>query len=349
MSLSRMIALAAVLALPGPLAAQQDGKAQPDRLPLGTVATGATAEASFLVYFDGNSTKGLEAKVEAPPFVKVLRTGLGTRDFGMAGTSIYCEADLAFDTAKAGDFRGEIRVAVGKHKATVPVSVTVRPRAPDRPRVLVADTPFQKYSTGDASVFDAWHGVVRDGGFDADYLLVDEKRPVLRDLDLSAYQAVLLGEIGVVHLREQDVARLKQYVAGGGRVVVSADQFFRGTVAGANKVLEPHGLAMKDEEKGRGVEVAGPDFAADPLTAGVKSLKFFRGSPVAVTDPAKGKVLVASPEYPGHGFVAVARVGKGEVIALGQSLWWNWIGGEHTRGADNARLLRNLLTRAKPA
>ena len=39
----------------------------------------------------------------------------------------------------------------------------------------------------------------------------------------------------------------------------------------------------------------------------------------------------------------VIRDGKGEVIALGTSLWWNWIASDVERGADNALLLQNLL------
>ncbi len=36
-------------------------------------------------------------------------------------------------------------------------------------------------------------------------------------------------------------------------------------------------------------------------------------------------------------YVGVAR-DKGEVIVLGQSLWWDWI-----KDTDNARLLRNFM------
>lgn len=44
---------------------------------------------------------------------------------------------------------------------------------------------------------------------------------------------------------------------------------------------------------------------------------------------------------------AVAQPKTGKVqpdkIALGQSLWWNWISAEWAKGADNAKLLRWLL------
>ena len=57
----------------------------------------------------------------------------------------------------------------------------------------------------------------------------------------------------------------------------------------------------------------------------------------------KGKVLVAAPAYPGEGFIAVAQAGRGEVVALGESLWWLWLRQGGTKGSDNAALLRNLL------
>jgi hypothetical protein len=64
---------------------------------------------------------------------------------------------------------------------------------------------------------------------------------------------------------------------------------------------------------------------------------------VAVTDGKVGRVLAkaAGVGQAGDGFVAVGKAGKGMVIAIGESLWWNWIGG--SQAADNAKLLRWLL------
>ncbi len=44
---------------------------------------------------------------------------------------------------------------------------------------------------------------------------------------------------------------------------------------------------------------------------------------------------------PGNDFIV--SVGKGVVIALGESLWWNWITEWQAAGTDNARLLRWLV------
>ncbi len=72
-------------------------------------------------------------------------------------------------------------------------------------------------------------------------------------------------------------------------------------------------------------------------------MHFFRPSPVAVADSRKARVLVAAPGYPGDGFVAVARAGQGEIVALGDSLWWNWIARDNAKASDNVVLLTNLL------
>ena len=94
-------------------------------------------------------------------------------------------------------------------------------------------------------------------------------------------------------------------------------------------------------------EVKGDGLRADPLTDGVRSLNFFRPSPIAVQ--GKATILAAAEPYPGQGFAAVARAGNSEVAIVGQSLWWSWITPDRSKGADNARLLQNLLTRPRKA
>ncbi len=131
-------------------------------------------------------------------------------------------------------------------------------------------------------------------------------------------------------------------------MVVSANYFFRGTVEKANAVLDGYGIRMRDEEaQGFPNEVTLEKIAFDPklVTAGVKSAYFFRASPVAVTDKTSGRVLANASGVgkPGDGFVVQAKAGKGEVIALGESLWWNWITEKRSARTDNARLLRWLV------
>jgi hypothetical protein len=87
-------------------------------------------------------------------------------------------------------------------------------------------------------------------------------------------------------------------------------------------------------------------FAPEIIEAGIGSARFYRASPVEVTDAKRARVLVKAEGVgsPEAGFVAVANAGKGEVVVLGESLWWSWVTAEYAKGKDNAKLLRFLLT-----
>src|SRR5262249_48353470 len=91
------------------------------------------------------------------------------------------------------------------------------------------------------------------------------------------------------------------------------------------------------------------DFDPWLLKEGVRSLHFFRASPIERTDAKKTRLVVraAGVGQSEDGFVVKAQVGKGNVIALGQSLWWRWISKEHAHGSDNAKLLRWLLSSSR--
>jgi hypothetical protein len=323
------------------------GKAQPDRLSLGEVRVGATVEASLRVFADGQDTTGLAVKVEPPPFVRVKNVTLGTQSFGQFGIKVFCDVSLAIDTRRAGEHSGAVDVEVAGLKVKAPVSVTVLVREAGRTRVLVVETPFDKFSTSDGTHFATWLGIVKAARLDVDYWDVTPGQAVLRDKDLTEFDVILLAETGLIYLQEPDVERLKKFVDQGGRVVVAANAFYVGTVAKANEILIPYGLRMNATEPllGEKFVLKGADIVADALTDGVKQVNLFRTSPTAVTDPDKGKVLVVDPVVGEAGFLAVGRSRKGEVVALGVSLWWSWIGDERAGGSDNARLLQNLVTK----
>lgn len=132
-------------------------------------------------------------------------------------------------------------------------------------------------------------------------------------------------------------------------MVVAANSFLVGSVKQANKVLDGYGLQMHDIESNdwmkMGTTLGRDELAPKLRNTGVKSLEFFRASPITVTDRAKVQVLAKAVGVgkEGDAFVASAKVGKGEVIAIGQSLWWNWIHKQRAEGSDNARFLRWLL------
>src|SRR5205814_1574524 len=102
------------------------------------------------------------------------------------------------------------------------------------------------------------------------------------------------------------------------------------------------------------VSLEWPDVDFALVKDGVKAARFRLPSPVAVTGPNAGRVLVKAfgVGQQGDGFVACAKAGKGEVVAIGESLPFAWMSdawwkdrrkGKYADAGDNAKLLRWLL------
>lgn len=348
MTSARCVALAVLFAAAPALAQPMTGQVQPDRLSLGTVYIGSTVEASFMVYEAGQNAN-IKFDVTAPKFVKVLDKTTEARTFGKGNNFVCGIVQFSIDTSAEGELSGTIEMTLGKTTAKLPVSATVKKRRPGLSHVLIVETPFDCYSTKDGTMFDAWTNLVAKSPLDVSYLLVQKGKPVLRDLDLGKFDCVFLAESGLYSLTADDVKRARAYAEKGGRVVVTANYFFRGTVAKANEVLEGYGLALRDEEARGGqkndVVLGKGDLDERLVKAGIESAHFFRASPAVVTDAKKARVLARAVGVgePGDAFVVVGKAGKGEVIAIGQSLWWNWISEQRAKGSDNPKLLRWLL------
>src|SRR5262249_12801429 len=201
-----------------------------------------------------------------------------------------------------------------------------------------------------------WTDLVADAGWDVSYLAVTQGRPLFRDLDLSKFDVILLDAGGLVtEGNAEDLKRARAFAEGGGRLVLTANRFFSGSVDAANKVLDGYGLKMLNEEAPIGPQRFIPavvldkkSFAPEVVKAGIKSARFHRFSPIVVSADKPARVLVKAVDVggPKDGYVAVAKAGKGEVVALGASLWWLWGSESGARGTDNARLPRRLLTPA---
>lgn len=332
---------------PGPTHAAE---VQPNAVRFGSVRVGATVEGSIRIFRQGDDASGLSIRVEPPPFLRVEDIQIGSQAFG-ANRRVYCDIWVSVDTRRAGDFSGELRVALGREQVAVPVGVWIRPQMARLTRLLVVQTPFHRFSTGDADFFAIWKDLVEGAHLDVHYLDARPGRPVLRDIDLAKFDVVLLGMAGLTDLTDSNIDRLKRFTEQGGRTIVAANYFFRGTVAKANQLLVPYGLEMTDAESRDQHEfnLGAGEIATDPLTHGVKTLYVHRPSPVALTKAENAKILVAAPPYPGKGFIAAARAGRGEVVALGESLWWLWLSQGKAKGANNATMLRNILEkRANP-
>jgi RNA polymerase sigma factor (sigma-70 family) len=332
------------------------GHHTPDRLPLGTVRVGATIEASFIVYEKGDDPKKVALSVETPAFVKVLETSVIERGELFDGSKMVKAVGgivvIRIDTTKPADFQGEVNVKLGNATTRVPVSVTVKPADRAAVKILVVDTPFDRYSTDDAGVFKTWTDLTAQAGWDVSYLALLRGKSVLRDIDLSKFRVILLGGDGLLSATADDVKRVRAFVEGGGRLVVAASRFLSGSIAAANKFLDGYGLQMADVEAPSEKQEAILDrkaFAPEVLNGGIHSARFYRASPISVTAGKPARVLVKSAGVggPRDGFVAAAKARKGEVVALGESLWWNWINAGQPKGIDNAKLFQMLLTPAE--
>lgn len=324
-----LFAALATVALP----AQQAAVAQPKDLVFGTLHQGTTVQASFHVTWPTAATPAA-VKIVPPTNVKVLRTATNAKV-----TSIWIEVG----TAALGPCNGDIAVSFGDQRVAVPVQATVLPSMPHSSRVLVADSPWQEYSSEDSAVFAAWRHVVDTGKLEVSYLLPPKTGPVFSAEHLQRATVVLLGESSLFQLTKEDVSLLQGFVCGGGRLVVAADGFFVGTAAKATELLQPFGLSMPGTEApGQALhEASAEDIAAHPLTGKVTKVVAHRPSPTQLLSP-RAKALVKLPVLGDDALVAMATTAAGgEAISLGQSLWWLWIG----RDEANEQLLRNLLTR----
>jgi hypothetical protein len=347
------VALIAVLAQPMVALAQVAvDTVSPDRLTLGETYVGSTVEASSRIFFADTDSSGVRLIVKPPESIHVKWTELGKQSYGQSGTFKTCDICVAVDTKAPARITGKILVKFGDSHASIPIDVTILPADVTRTKVLVVSTPIERFSSNTAKTFEPWLNIVKSARLNVSSLTVRRNERVIPDRELSDYDVILVGCDGLYWLKDEEIGKLQEFVRHGGRLIVPANYFFRGTVGRANKILKPFGLSMSDSEsQGLAVEeIKPPQIAADSLTKGVRSLKFRRPSPVLLADKAdrsKARILVAKASDPSQGYLAVAKAGKGEVVALGVSLWWNWIASDAERGSDNALLLQNLLTKPR--
>ncbi len=318
---------------------------QPDRMAFGRVNVGAVAEGSVMVITDGKDATGLAVKIEPPPFVRIDRIRIDQQDYGEQ-KKVRCGFEIHLDTRKAGELKGDISIEFAGGKHALPVTATVAAPQKGQTRVLIVESPFQMYSTGDAKVFTRWLDLVKSANLDVQYWLAHADQPVLRGSTLENFDVVLLSEGGLFRLQDEDRKRLRRFVELGGRLIIGANAFMVGSVERANALVAPYGMKLHDEEQPFGrnaVPIPKERLVADPLTKDVASLFFFRPSPISITNAKKAKLLTHFDDN--VGVVAVARLDPGEVILLGDSMWWLWISQQQI--SDNAKMLRLMLT--KPA
>ena len=268
----------------------------------------------------------------APAFIKVLQISPVQDKYQFKGLpSVF--AELEVDTSRPGDYSGLVTVTMGRRQASLPVHVIVREKTEGIPRLLVASTPYQAYSTEHGSELHAVARLISSSGMAADYL---NGLPA----QIENYRTIILADSTLSGISAADVGRVRSYVEQGGRLILPCNYFFRGTVSSANLILAGHGLQVVDLDiQGR---VSVTNLVSDVITRGVARLEFHRPSPIKVTDASQGKLLALDPAGQG-GFVGVARLpGGGEIVVVASSLWWNWLG-QFKDGSNNERLMQNVL------
>jgi hypothetical protein len=344
-------------------------KLQPDSLPLGTVLQGSRTEISLGMLSDlkapsppgwvGNvpqfaekpilralhfkesmrAKRSLRIKVEVPGFLRLDRAAVEYHS--THGAFPVVELRLAADTP--GDFEGVVTIRLagrewGTATLNVPARVTVV-ATPVRWRVLMTQTPFDRYSTEHGSDFEALAGIT--SRLAAQGIQIDFLRQL--PASLAKWNVVLLGEDAMAGLTGRSMTRLNQFLSAGGRLILTADAFYGDTDLKANQFMAPHGLMMDTKDAGGNLQTT--NLVPDRFTAGISLLGFFRPARIWVTDPDRARLLAMFEADQNSGFLAVSRApGRGEIVVLSQSLWWMWIQSDAGRGGiENARLLENLL------
>lgn len=338
-----MLHVTPILFLAVTLASQQGAKpsTSPTRIDLGVVRVGAIAESTVHIYWE-SPMSGNRVVAKLPRNTRQLTLTSDTDENGHAETRL----GFAIATDQLGKHETSIGLQLGGRQTSVALTWTVEPAVVRGSRILVATSPFMGDSSSDPTVFDPWRALVEQAAFDVDYRYRRKDAPPFTADALARVDIVVVGEDGLIGISDAEAARLQGFVCGGGRVVVFANAFFFGTTKAANLLCKPFGLSMMDREPPIGpAHVAiDEDLPRHPLTVGVKKVVVRRPSPTIVDDPKKATALVVLPalgaELP---FAAIATTKSGgELITIGESLWWNWIG----KSAGNQRLMRNLLVRA---
>ncbi len=326
-----------------------------DRLDFGDLHVDAIAQAELSITFEGIQDPGLSVKIEVPDFVTVEHMRIFRRGKEQPG-QVMCAATLRVDTTAAGTRTGKVKARLADQEVSVPVVASVRPREAGTTKVLVISYGFGSHSRN-ADSNRPWFDLVREAKLDVSYIespLFGEYHggppapdgvPALPE-ELARYDVILVADGGTAGLTGNASFLLKQFAQSGRRVIVTASPATVDSVLHANRILEPLGMHMVDEDVDLGSpgypKIEATTFEADALLHGVKKLTTFRPAAITIQNPKAAKILAQIPGTR-DGFVAVARQRNGELVAIGLVDLAAWIG-ERGQGTDNARFLKNLLT-----
>lgn len=313
---------------------------QPRAHDLGEVAVGSVTEFSFAVLWPDAAATHKEPELRLPDYLRQLRVDSFEREKGKLTTVVA----VALQSERARDLAETIEVRLGARTVAFPVQAKVVVRPKGGSRMLVMESPFHWQSSTEPAAFAAWRKLVATATLDVDQRLCVAGRPNVDVALLQRVDVVWLAEGALHSLRPEEQALLQGFVCGGGRLVVVAGAFLEGTPAGASRLCKPFGLRIKDVEPPVGVVAvaAGAGLARHALTVGIESIQLDRVSPVESFGASPVTPLVQFEGDANQTFAAlVTNVSGGELIVVGDSLWWNHL----ARCAGFERFTRNLMSR----
>ena len=205
---------------------------QPDTLDFGTVCSGSAVEAHLVLH------GGLS--ISSSTMATWLRF-----DTAWLDSRGRWRIDITADTSTIGTQAGTIRFQTDAGEFTLPTSISVIESGSPLQKILWTDTPFDGFSGMSTALLDE---LIRSHHLDIDFT-----RKIPRNLEL--YHIIFLTPEVVYDIWLEDVMRLQNFVEAGGRLVVGADNFFRGSVEGLNKIVHTYGFKMLDIEPIREVDV----------------------------------------------------------------------------------------------
>ena len=301
-------------------------KPQPNSFPLGTVLQGSSLQMSLGLISDvrppqppswvsrlpqpmrrwvndalehhraGASKRTWQIKVEAPDFLRVDKAEIDYHS--VHGSFPTVNLHLAADRLGSHDAPLTIRLSgagYDTHTLLIPVNIIIA--KPSRWAVLVTETPFERYSTGNGSDYESLAAItsrLAEQGVRIDFR---DNLPKL----LDGWNVILLGGGTLAQLEKDYIDRLQLFVARGGRLIVSADAFFGGQAAKANDLLNRYGLRIDSKDAGQKMQAS--QIAPDALTADVSALSFWRPACVWTTDSKQARVLAGMKEDEQCGFI----------------------------------------------
>lgn len=249
------------------------------------------------------------------------------------------------DTSTAGLVESHITIVWEDEVLTLPVRYTVRADAEQRSRILIAQPPFNGMRLTEKDELEAWRALAATADLDVEYLdTTGDGGAALGRKDLAPFETILLATDTIELIDVPGIyQRLLNYVEGGGTLILAVNAHLGLSVERANKLVSARGLEVQYKQLSESIVRVQAGNENSNLS-GVTTLHFKRPSPIRITDPVNAQIIVPVDGLPDHAYIASARVGKGEIVVLGESQWWSWLGEAETSSNDNVRLLKNLLT-----